>query len=47
LKPGDLQLPMRIFLVGGKFGAPVFNIAEILGMEETVARIRRALAAMQ
>ncbi len=43
IKPGDLQLPFRIMLVGGKFGPPVFNIAELLGKEETIARIKNAL----
>jgi glutamyl-tRNA synthetase len=45
IKPGELQLPLRIMLVGGKFGPPVFNIAELLGKEETIARIKNALAA--
>lgn len=39
IKPGDLQLPLRIMLVGGKFGPPVFEIAMILGKEETINRI--------
>jgi glutamyl-tRNA synthetase len=43
LKPGELQLPFRIMLVGGKFGPPVFDIAEVLGKEETIARIRYGL----
>jgi glutamyl-tRNA synthetase len=43
IKPGELQLPFRIMLVGGKFGPPVFNIAEILGKEESINRIRKAL----
>lgn len=43
IKPGELQLPLRIMLVGGKFGPPVFNIAEILGKEETIERITTAL----
>ncbi|MGB8194616.1 MAG: glutamate--tRNA ligase [Chitinophagaceae bacterium] len=43
IKPGELQLPLRIMLVGGKFGPPVFDIAEVLGKEETVNRIRKAL----
>jgi len=30
-------------LVGGKFGPPVFNIAELLGKEETINRITKAL----
>jgi glutamyl-tRNA synthetase len=43
IKPGELQLPYRIMLVGGKFGPPVFNIAEVLGKEESINRIRKAL----
>ena len=43
LKPGELQLPFRLMLVGGKFGPPVFEIAEVLGKEETVSRIESAL----
>jgi glutamyl-tRNA synthetase len=47
IKPGELQLPLRIMLVGGKFGPPVFEIAEVLGKEETVSRISAALDAFQ
>jgi glutamyl-tRNA synthetase len=47
IKPGELLLPLRIMLVGGKFGPHVFDIVEILGKEETVARIRRFLALLQ
>jgi glutamyl-tRNA synthetase len=43
MKPGDLLFLFRIMLVGGKFGPPVFNIAELLGKEETIARIKNAL----
>jgi len=43
LKPGELQLPLRIMLVGGKFGPPVFAIAEVLGKNETNSRIEKAL----
>ena len=43
IKTGELQLPLRIMLVGGKFGPPVFNIAEVLGKEETITRISQAL----
>ncbi len=43
IKVGELQLPLRIMLVGGKFGPPVFNIAELLGPEETKGRIIEAL----
>jgi glutamyl-tRNA synthetase len=31
-------------LVGGKFGPPVFQIAELLGKEETIDRIDFALS---
>ncbi|TCD11709.1 glutamate--tRNA ligase [Pedobacter frigidisoli] len=43
-KPGELMLPFRIMLVGGKFGPGVFDIAILLGVEETKARIAKALA---
>jgi len=43
IKPGEVLLPLRIMLVGGKFGPGVFDIAEILGKEETIRRIKKAL----
>jgi len=43
IKPGEVLLPLRIMLVGGKFGPPVFQIAEIVGKPETIQRIKRAL----
>jgi glutamyl-tRNA synthetase len=45
IKAGGLMLPLRVMLVGGKFGPPVFNIADLLGKEETLARIKAALPA--
>ncbi|WP_092459404.1 glutamate--tRNA ligase [Thermoflavifilum thermophilum] len=45
LKKNDMLLPLRIMLVGGKFGPPVFQIAELLGKVETRQRIRKALVA--
>lgn len=45
LKPGELMLPFRIMLVGGKFGPGVFDIAALIGKEETIARISNAIAA--
>lgn len=45
IKPGELQLPLRIMLVGGKFGPPVFDIAAILGKQETIRRIQDGLKA--
>lgn len=44
IKPGEVLLPFRIMLVGGKFGPGVFDISEILGKEETIHRIKKALA---
>jgi glutamyl-tRNA synthetase len=44
-KIGDVMLPFRIMLVGGKFGPHVFDIAALLGKEETIARIEQALTA--
>ncbi len=46
LKPGELMLPFRIMLVGGKFGPGVFEIAELIGKQETIARIQAGLAAL-
>ena len=43
IKKGDVMLPLRIMLVGGKYGPGVFNIAELIGKEETVARIVSAV----
>jgi glutamyl-tRNA synthetase len=43
LKPGELMLPFRIMLVGGKFGPGVFDIAALIGKIETVARIKHTL----
>jgi glutamyl-tRNA synthetase len=43
LKKGDVLLPLRIMLVGGKYGPGVFNIAELIGKEETMKRIQGAL----
>jgi glutamyl-tRNA synthetase len=43
IRPGDLLLPMRIMLVGEKKGPPVFDIAYLLGKEETIARMRRLI----
>ncbi len=43
LKAGELLLPFRIMLVGGKFGPGVFDIASILGPATTAQRIAHAL----
>jgi glutamyl-tRNA synthetase len=43
LKAGDVMLPFRVMLVGGKFGPHVFDIAALLGKDETIKRIEKAL----
>jgi glutamyl-tRNA synthetase len=44
IKSGELQLPFRIMLVGEKSGPPVFNIAAVLGEQETKVRISNLLS---
>lgn len=44
IKVGELQLPFRIMLVGGKFGPAVFDIAATIGKAATIQRIKLALA---
>ncbi len=43
IKVGELMLPLRIMLVGGKFGPGVFNISELIGKEETENRLKTAI----
>ena len=43
LKAGELLLPFRIMLVGGKFGPGVFDITTVLGPAITARRISHAL----
>ena len=44
IKPGELLLPLRIMLVGGKYGPGVFEIAALVGKEETIKRIQHTLS---
>ena len=43
LKPGELMLPFRIMLVGGKFGPGVFEIAEAIELKDACSRIQYCL----
>ncbi|MEY2834986.1 MAG: hypothetical protein RLZZ557_648 [Bacteroidota bacterium] len=43
IKTGELQLPLRVMLVGGKFGPPVFEIITLIGIEATQRRVKTAL----
>jgi len=47
LKTGELMLPLRIMLVGGKFGPGVFDVAAILGKGETIKRVAHTLQLLQ
>jgi len=47
IKKGSLLLPLRIMLVGDKFGPDLFEIAEIIGTQETARRIQTALAQIE
>lgn len=47
LKPGELMLPFRVMLVGGKFGPGVFDISSIIGKEETIKRIEHILSILK
>jgi glutamyl-tRNA synthetase len=41
------MLPLRIMLVGGKFGPGVFEIAATIGKEATIKRIQHTLSLLQ
>ena len=47
IKPGELLMPLRIMLVGGKFGPHVFDIAVFLGKVETIRRIQHVLGLLK
>ncbi|WP_290790159.1 glutamate--tRNA ligase [Flavihumibacter sp. UBA7668] len=46
IKVGELQLPFRLMLVGGKFGPAVFDIAATIGKDEVIARIKKGLESL-
>ncbi len=43
IKIGELQMLFRIMLVGAKFGPSVFQIAELLGKENTIIRMKHLI----
>jgi glutamyl-tRNA synthetase len=43
VKPGDVLMPLRVMLVGGKFGPAVFDIAMLIGKTETIHRIKQCM----
>ena len=44
IKVGDLQMILRVMLVGTKMGPGVFIIADTIGRESTIKRIQFAVA---
>ncbi|MEP6596408.1 MAG: glutamate--tRNA ligase [Ginsengibacter sp.] len=46
IKPGEVLSAFRVMLVGGKFGPGVFDIAAIIGKEETVKRIEHTVGSL-
>lgn len=44
LKKGAVMMPLRIMLVGGKYGPGVFDIAEMIGKEEMIKRVNNAIS---
>ena len=44
LKLGKVQAPIRIAITGRTIGPPLFEALELLGRDETLARLRRAQA---
>jgi len=43
LKLGQLAQPLRAALTGGPASPPIFEVMEVLGRDETLARIADAL----
>lgn len=46
IKKGAVMLPLRVMLVGGKYGPGVFDIAEMIGKEEFANRINKTLSTL-
>jgi glutamyl-tRNA synthetase len=46
IKAGELQMPYRIMLVGGKYGPAVFLISELIGVKDCQERIKHFLNLM-
>lgn len=44
VKKGEVMMPLRVMLVGGKFGPGVFDIALFIGKEATQERVKQGLA---
>jgi glutamyl-tRNA synthetase len=44
---GTVMNSLRLCLVGGSFGPDIFEICEIIGKEETISRIQKAVATIK
>ncbi|MDX9882314.1 MAG: glutamate--tRNA ligase [Prolixibacteraceae bacterium] len=44
---GVVMVPIRLALVGNSSGADLFDICELIGKDETIARIRKAIVAIR
>ena len=47
LNPGQIFNCLRLCLVGGSTGAHIFDIMEVIGKDETIARIEKAVSVIQ
>lgn len=47
IKSGEVQLPLRLMLVGGKFGPSVMEIAQFIGKDATIRRIQHVLGKLK
>lgn len=44
LKKGDVMMPLRVMLVGGKFGPGVFDIVKFIGKDAVTRRVHNAIS---
>jgi glutamyl-tRNA synthetase len=44
---GTIMNSLRLCLVGGSYGPDIFEICEIIGKDETIARIRLAISRLK
>ena len=47
IKPGSFFAPFRVAITGKTVSPPLFESMEVLGRDETIARVRNGAAALQ
>jgi glutamyl-tRNA synthetase len=47
LKLGDLMMPLRVAITGSRVSPPLFGSMRLLGVDECLARVDKALAALE